>query len=104
MSAPSLGYEDDTRLTKSDVARIQLDEAIALFVEGRFLPALTLAGAAEEIFGKLIVRLSAMPVVKESAQAIQHLRQKTGLSVMSGKTERELIDEWNVARNAVKHL
>ena len=85
MSAPSLGFEDDTRLTKSDVARIQLVEAIELFVAGRFLPSLTLAGAAEEIFGKLLVRRSSLPVIKESARAIEQLREKTGLPVMDGE-------------------
>ena len=104
MSSPSLGYEEDTTLSKSEVARIQLVEAIALFVAEKFLPAITLAGAAEEILGKLLVRQSALPVVKESAQAIEELRRRTGLSIMGGKSEKELIDQWNAARNAAKHL
>jgi len=104
VSSPSLGYEEDTTLSKSEVARIQLVEAIALFVAEKFLPAITLAGAAEEILGKLLVRQSALPVVKESAQAIEELRRRTGLSIMGGKSEKELIDQWNAARNAAKHL
>ena len=63
MAAPSLGFEDDTHLSKSDVATIQLAEAIVLFVAERFLPALTLAGAAEEIFGLLLVRRGGVPVI-----------------------------------------
>lgn len=104
MGAPSIGYEEHSTLRRSDVARIQLIEAIALFVNDKFLPALTLAGAAEEIFGKLLLRRSQTPVVKESAQAMAAVRGATGLSVMGGKSDKELIDGWNAARNAVKHL
>ena len=104
MSTPTIGYEDNTTLHRGEVARLQLVEAITLFVAEKFLAALTLAGAAEEILGKLLVRQSVLPVVKESAQAIAQLREKTGLSVMDGKSEKELIDEWNAARNMAKHL
>jgi hypothetical protein len=104
MSTPTIGYEDDTTLSRSEVARLQLVEAIRLFVDEKFLVALTLAGAAEEILGKLLARDGTLPIVKESAQAISQLREKTGLSIMDGKSEKELIDEWNAARNMVKHL
>jgi hypothetical protein len=104
MSTPTIGYEDDTTLPRSEVARLQLAEAITLFGAEKFLPALTLAGAAEEILGKLLLRQSELPIVKESAQAIVQLREKTGLSIMDGKSEKELIDQWNAARNMVKHL
>ena len=104
MSTPTIGYEDDTTLPRSEVARLQLVEAITLFVAEKFLAALTLAGAVEEILGKLLVRQSVLPVVKESAQANAQLREKTGLSAMDGKSEKELIEEWNAARNMAKHL
>jgi len=32
------------------------------------------------------------------------LREVTGLAVMGGKTEKQLIDDWNIARNSAKHL
>ena len=104
MSLPSLGYEDDTTLSKGEVAQTQLVEAIAFFVACKFLPAVTLAGAAEEILGKLLQRKSELPVIRESVQAIQHLGEKTGLSVMGGKSDKEIVDEWNATRNALKHL
>lgn len=104
MGTPTIGYEDNTTLARSEVARVQLVEAIALFVAGKFLPALTLAGAAEEILGKLLHHQALAPVVKESAQAIVKLREATGLSIMDGKHEKELIDGWNAARNTAKHL
>jgi len=49
MLAPTLGYEDDTEISKAEIAQVQLTEAIALFIEERFLCALTLSGAAEEV-------------------------------------------------------
>ena len=54
MSLPTLGYEDNTTLSKISIAQMQLVEAISLFIENKFLCATTLAGAAEEILGKLI--------------------------------------------------
>lgn len=104
MNTPSIGYEDDTTLTKSEAATLQLDEAITLFVSGRFLPAITLAGAAEEILGKLLARRSELPAVKDSTRAIEQLRAKTGLALVGSKTEKEIIDTWNAPRNLLKHL
>ncbi len=104
MSNPTIGYEEDTTLSRNEVARQQLVLAIELFIAEKFLAALTLAGASEEILGKLLVRQAATPVVKESAKAIAHLREKTGVSIMGGKSEKGLIDDWNIARNAAKHL
>lgn len=44
------------QITKLDVALQQLNVAIRLFLEGDYLSSLTLAGAAEEILGKLSER------------------------------------------------
>lgn len=100
----SLGYQDDTTLTKSEVARLQLAEAISLFTEEKFLPAITLAGAAEEILGKLLHRKEELSAIKESAKVIESLRRETGLPLMGGDSEREMIDDWNATRNSLKHL
>lgn len=104
MGTPTIGYEGDSTLTRSEVARLQLVEAIDLFVAEKFLAALTLAGAAEEILGKLLVHRLAMPIIKESARAVTQLRGETGLSIMNEKSEKELVDLWNSARNMAKHL
>ena len=45
----TLGYQDDVKITKTEIARVQLVQAIELFVAERFLPSITLAGASEEI-------------------------------------------------------
>lgn len=104
MTTHTLCFEPDSSLAKHDVALIQLNDAIALFTRERFLAALTLAGAAEEILGKLLVRKGELPAVKESTAAIERLRAETGLSLGGDASERDLIDGWNQARNAAKHL
>lgn len=101
---PSLGYQEDTTFTKSEVAQLQLAEAISLFTEERFLPAITLAGAAEEILGKLLHRREELSAIKESARTIGSIRLKTGLPLLGEKSEREMIDDWNATRNSLKHL
>lgn len=104
MPIPTLGYEGVTTLPKTSVAQTQLIEAISLFVANKFLCAITLAGAAEEILGKLLLQKSELSVIRESIQSIQEIRAKTGLAVMGGKSDKEIVDEWNATRNALKHL
>lgn len=104
MTTPTLGFEEDTTLSNAQVAIVQLNEAISLFTRERFLAALTLAGAAEEILGKLLIRRGELPVIKASTAAIKRLRAETGLSVMGEASEREMVDAWNQARNNAKHL
>ena len=104
MNTHTLGFEPDSSLSKSQIALVQLNEAISLFVQERFLGALTLGGAAEEILGKLLVRKGEIPAIKESTSAIERLRAETGLQIMGNASEKEIIDGWNQARNAAKHL
>lgn len=104
VSTPPLGYEGDTTLSNIAVAQVQLTEAIELFVQNKFLCAVTLAGAAEEILGKLLQCKFQLPTIRASTLAIQELRERTGLTVMDGMSEKEIIDDWNAARNALKHL
>lgn len=87
--------------TKESIASSQIDTAIRLYEEGNFLGALTLAGAAEEILGKLVSesgRQSALASLKEAVAAIH-----THLS------DEEIAPNWvvtraNSARNSLKHL
>ena len=99
----TLGYEDDVRITKLEIARIQLVQAIELFVAERFLPSITLAGAAEEILGRLLIASGRMPVIENSYGEIQRIREVTGLSVMGNKSKKAIFNEWNTARNTLKH-
>ncbi len=103
MPTPTLGYKDDTKIAKSEIAKTQLNEAILLFLAGKFLCAITLAGAAEEIFARLLNARGEQSVVETSFQAIQKLREQIGLSVMGGRPKNEIFNEWNTARNTLKH-
>lgn len=83
-----------SRFTKFDVAQLQLDAAASLFMEGKFIPAITLAAAAEEILGKLL------PPESQSAQEelMQLLADKLQVS------PREARDVYlNAVRNSLKH-
>jgi hypothetical protein len=99
----TLGFSDDERISRSDIAKVQLAKAIELFVTEQFIPSITLAGAAEEIFGRLLGRQRERPVLEESFAAIQGIRDATGLNVMEGKNKTEIIAGWNKARNNLKH-
>jgi hypothetical protein len=102
-STPTLGYEADTQISKDEIGQVQLTEAIALFIEKKFLSALTLAGAAEEIFGRLLNSRGEKAVVEQSFVEIQKLRDAADFAVMDHKSKNELFQHWNTARNTVKH-
>ena len=103
MNTPTLGYQDDSNLRKVEIARIQLTEAINLFVSEKFLCALTLAGAAEEILGRLALMEGQSSAIQASAAKILELKDKLGLTALISVTEKSLFQSWNAARNTVKH-
>lgn len=81
---------------KEAIALEQLHCAIELFLGQRFIPAITLAGAAEEIYGKAATlrgRRNAQKLVWEFV----FLRKPTG------KTEKQVYDACNRVRNGLKH-
>jgi hypothetical protein len=102
MATPTLGYEADTEISKIEMARIQLDESINLFLSGKFLCALTLAGAAEEILAGLLRVQGLASAVERSADAIQQIRVVQALAA-SPALVKSPFREWNAARNAAKH-
>lgn len=103
MKTPTLGYEEDTIISKLDIAALQLVEAIDLFVSKKFLCAITLAGAAEEIFGKLLDSKNQDSTIEESYKNIEELRKETDLNVMHGLPRNKIFNHWNNARNTIKH-
>lgn len=76
MKTPTLGYEDDTAISKHEIAVVQLEEAIALLIGEKFLCALTLAGAAEEILSRLLNASGQPSAVEQSAEAVQNIKRK----------------------------
>jgi hypothetical protein len=63
----------ETRMTLTDLqaAQVQLERAVVLFLDdGDFVSALTRAGAAELLLGKLLVAANREPIVENYARAI----------------------------------
>lgn len=103
MKNPTLGYEEDIEISKSEIATIQLEEAILLFLDEKFLCALTLAGAAEEIFSRLANSIGRPSAAEGSAAAILDLKNRGGVAGLADVSQSSLIKQWNKGRNAVKH-
>jgi len=103
MNAPTLGYEDDSTLTKREIARLQLVEAIDLFLRGNFICALTLAGAAEGVLAGLLAVEGRASAVEESASGILTLLDAIGLHTIQPRKDTDYYNEWNKARNLAKH-
>lgn len=91
----TMGYHDVARITKREIARVQLVQAIDLFVAERFLPGIPLAGAAEEILGRLLIAEGKYPVIEKSYAEIQRIREITGILVMENKSKKAIFDDWN---------
>lgn len=88
------------KLSKLQVASHQLDVAIRLFVEGDYLSSLTLAGAAEEILGKLSER-AGLPIAVE--EVIKYHWNDTDPALPDNNRRKIILTVLNDARNAVKH-
>lgn len=85
------------KLSKVEFARLQLDTAIDLFLEDKdFVSALTLAGAGEEITGKLLERKGEKNLLQKLHAWFQ---ETTGETIKYGEFARRA----NQARNALKH-
>ena len=85
-----------------DIALAQLETAFRLFAEGNdFYSVITLAGAADEIFGRLLSHrggVTALASLTKAAKAIQ--------VIIGGSPadEKVFVERANRARNAMKHL
>ncbi len=85
------------KLSKLEFARLQIDTAIDLFLEDKdFVSALTLAGAGEEITGKLLERKGERNMLQKLHSWFQ---ETTGETIKYG----EFAQKSNQARNALKH-
>lgn len=70
----------------------------------KFLCAITLSGAAEEILGKLVEQKQGMAANNESVKKVRDVEKKTNLNFSGGRSDTEIIREWNQTRNSLKHL
>lgn len=74
MVNPTLGYEPDAELSKTEIARIQLVEAIDQFLKGNWICSITLAGAAEAILAGLLANAGVSSVVEDATAQIDAIR------------------------------
>lgn len=87
-------------LTKIQIAERQLTKAIELFCEGDPLPAITLAGAAEEILGKLVKSGGGVTALEEEIKDRLDLYQTVFGAAGDSKAFADLM---NNPRNELKH-
>lgn len=99
----TLGIQENTTIDKREIARLQLIEAITLFLAGDFIPSITLAGAAEAVLVGLLEQAGQESISEESAKSILRLRDIYGLSVNPKIKEKDFYRNWNSSRNALKH-
>lgn len=87
---------------KVDIALAQLEAAIRLFFYGReYVAALTLAGAAEEIYGRMLQALGKESALYSYARSYSLLMKAFENQELD---EREIRRQRNAARNSVKHF
>lgn len=87
-------------VTKRDLAIHQLEKAIELFHANDFICATTLAGAAEEVLGKIVKHNGGESWLEEHINLCQELTAESE----GGKIDsKELVKELNHLRNSLKH-
>lgn len=84
-----------------EMATRQLETALALYFEGQdYYSAITLAGAADEVFGQVLREQGQEPRVEEIAKSVAAIYKKLhGTEI----TPKSVADRANHARNALKH-
>lgn len=95
--------EEDSEIGKDILAKVQLEDAIDLFLMGKRISAITLAGAADSIFSGLLEQQGKLPAAKEVWEHIVEIRKKIGLAYAGSRTEKDAFNEWNRSKNRLKH-
>jgi len=88
--------------SRIDLAKEQLEVALALFLDHqRFASAITLAGAAEEIFGKELIRRGNQSALEWK---FDHMRVSHELLYRKQLQPKVFVADENRIRNALKHF
>ena len=95
--------EKNIVLSKHDIGLLQLEDAIELFLAGKRISVITLAGAADGIFSGLLKQKGKASAAEETWKSIEQFRLETGLAFGGAKTEKDAFGEWNKYRNRLKH-
>ena len=100
----SIGFQDPELLSKSEIALIQLNDAISLFVNEHFISSLTLAGSADGVLSGLLQAKGEMCEAEVSVELFKTFREVLDLDPeIERKPKAEFFREWNQDRNRVKH-
>ena len=88
------------KLTKRRIALIQLQQSQALYNQGDFVSSLTLAGAAEEIYGRVAEANGGQSLLGEELRFLDDM-----VRGVSGRdfNKKEFIAKANETRNHLKH-
>lgn len=95
--------EKDVEISKADLAITQLEDAIDLFLVGKRISAITLAGAADGIFSGILKVQRKYSAAEDVWENIEEVRAKTGLAYAGSRTKSDAFNEWNEYRNCLKH-
>lgn len=87
--------------TRLEFAERQLDRAIELFLQGDHVSALTLAGAAEDIFGGTLRLQGKTPIYDQHFSVYREIHTLIWHTLYENKDYNR---ERNGARNAAKHI
>lgn len=97
-----MGISAYKSMTKQELALSQLNVAVRLYLQDEEYPAaITLAGAAEEILGKLAMSMGHVPSFKRKVRDLCEMFQ-----AIWGReaNEKDFADLRNRARNELKHI
>ena len=98
-----LSFEENVALTKSEIAIEQLEDAIDLFMSGKRISVITLAGAADGILAGLLVQQGETSATEDTWKHIEEVRVKKGMAYAGDRTRNKAFKEWNYHRNRLKH-
>ncbi len=94
-------YDKKFTFTKLKIAKYQLEKAIQLFLEeSDFVCSVTLAGASEEILGKLLETKGETPELKECAKQCEEDAEDI---IDANYKEKDFVSISNYFRNGFKH-
>jgi hypothetical protein len=84
------------------LAKAQLDTALDLFIDSKnYSSAITLAGAAEEIFGRALTILGGKSTLDSSYESMNEFHR---LLLGEELRKKSFVSQENLARDALKHL
>lgn len=90
---------------RGDLALAQLETALQLYFEnGDRGSIVTLAGAADEIFGKLLEKSGRDSSLKSLVAAVTAIRSRLFGEQLEPQEVKDIADRANLARNSLKHI